>query len=117
MSVTLNCEGTGRGTITYQWQTRNISEAQWRNIGNKIILIVSNLHRPQQYRCVVTNEAGETTSDVATVTISSMFTKCNDLMFRPESNMLKNLPKMLPGISPNFYLLCFSVFLSCLALS
>ena len=33
---------------------------------------------------------------------------------RPESNMLKNLPKMLPGISQKLHLLCFSVFLSCL---
>ena len=28
--------------------------------------------------------------------------------------MLKNLPKMLPGISQKFHLLCFSVFLLCL---
>ena len=33
---------------------------------------------------------------------------------RPESNMLKNLPKMLPGISQNVHLFCFSVFLLCL---
>ena len=33
---------------------------------------------------------------------------------RPESNMLKNLPKMLPGISQKFHLSCFSVFLLCL---
>ena len=31
-----------------------------------------------------------------------------------ESNMLKSLPKMLPGISQKFHLLCFSVFLLCL---
>ena len=38
------------------------------------------------------------------------------LRYRPESNMLKNLPKMLPGISQKFHLLCFSssVFLLCL---
>ena len=32
-------------------------------------------------------------------------------MGRPESNMLKNLPKMLQEISLKFHLLCFSVFL------
>ena len=33
--------------------------------------------------------------------------------YRPESNMLKNLPKMLTGISLNFHLLCCSVLLLC----
>ena len=33
---------------------------------------------------------------------------------RPESNMLKTLPKMLSGISQNFHPLCSSVFLLCL---
>ena len=33
---------------------------------------------------------------------------------RPESNMLKKLPKMLTGISQKFHLLCFSVLLLCL---
>ena len=33
---------------------------------------------------------------------------------KPESNMLKNLPKILSGISHKFHLLCFSVFLLCL---
>jgi len=36
------------------------------------------------------------------------------ILSRPKSIMLKSLPKMLPGISPNFHLLCFSVFLLCL---
>ena len=30
------------------------------------------------------------------------------IVVRPESNMLKILPKMLSGISQNFHLLCFS---------
>ena len=32
-------------------------------------LVVSNLEQSQQYRCVVSNEAGSTTSDVITVTL------------------------------------------------
>ena len=72
MSVTLNCEGTGRGSITYLWQNRNINGGQWRNIrSNNRRLVVSNLQESQQYRCVVSNEAGETTSNVATVTVLS----------------------------------------------
>ena len=46
---------------------------------------------------------------------------CNDLKLqqdsmeecRPQSNMLKNLPKMLLGISQKFPLLCLDFFLLC----
>jgi len=71
MSVTLNCEGTGRGSITYQWQTRNINGGQWSDISNtnNIRLAVSNLLESQQYRCIVSNEAGETSSNVVTVAV------------------------------------------------
>ena len=37
------------------------------------ILVVRNLEQSQQYRCVVSNEAGNTRSDVATVTVLSEF--------------------------------------------
>ena len=70
MSVTLNCEGTGRGSITYQWQTRNINGGQWSDISN------SNNRRlvvqeSQQYRCVVSNEDGGTRSSAAIITTLS----------------------------------------------
>ena len=73
MSVTLNCERTGRGSITYQWQTRNINGGQWSDISNSNnrTLVVSNLQESQQYRCVVSNEAGGIRSNVATVTVLS----------------------------------------------
>ena len=75
MSVSLNCEGTGRGSITYQWQTRNINGGQWYDISNNNNrrLVVSNLQESQRYRCVVSNEAGRTRSNVATVTVLSKF--------------------------------------------
>jgi len=71
MSVTLNCEGTGRGSITYQWQTRNINGGPWNGISNNRRFIVRNLQESQQYRCVVSNEAGVTRSDHAIVTVLS----------------------------------------------
>ena len=73
MSVTLNCKGTGRGSITYQWETRNISRRQWSDISNSNNrrLVVSNLQESKQYRCVVANKAGGTSSNVATVTVLS----------------------------------------------
>ena len=75
MSVTLNCEGTGRGSITHQWQTKNINGGQWSNISNtnRRRFTVRNLQESQQYRCIVSNEAGGTPSNVAIVTVLSKF--------------------------------------------
>ena len=77
MSVTLNCKGSGRGSITYQWQNRKINGGRWRDISNNRKLVVSNLQESQQYRCVVSNEAGGTSSNVATVNVLS---KCHRLL-------------------------------------
>ena len=74
MSVTLDCEGTGRGSITYHWETSNINGGQWMNISNSNYskrFTVRNLEQSQQYRCIVSNEAGTTRSNVATITVLS----------------------------------------------
>ena len=74
MNITLDCEGTGEGSITYQWETSNINGGQWMNISNSsstTLLVVGTLEQSQQYRCVVSNEAGSTRSSVATVTVLS----------------------------------------------
>ena len=73
MTITLICEGTGGESITYHWETSNVNGGQWMNISdsNTTALIVGNLEQSQQYRCVVSNEAGGTRSDVATVTVLS----------------------------------------------
>ena len=82
ISVTLDCEGTGRGSITYQWETSIINEEQWRNItdSNSSTLVVGTLKESQQYRCVVSNEAGSNTSNVASITILS---KLFVIIFQP----------------------------------
>ena len=71
--VTLECEGTGRGSITYQWETSDINGGQWMNISNynHRRFVVRNLGESQQYRCIVSNEAGSSRSDIATITILS----------------------------------------------
>ncbi|XP_065918658.1 hemicentin-1-like isoform X2 [Dysidea avara] len=71
MSVTLNCDGTGGGSITYQWESLNVKERRWTIVNNSTnrSLVVRNLQESQQYRCVVTNEAGRTRSKKAIVTI------------------------------------------------
>ena len=75
MSVTLDCEGTGRGSITYHWETNNNNGGQWMNISNSNSkrYVVRNVQQSQQYRCVMSNEAGSARSDVATVTVLSKF--------------------------------------------
>ena len=87
ISVTLDCEGTGRGSIAYQWETNNINGGQWMNISNSNskTLVVGTLEQSQQYRCVVSNEAGSTTSNVATVAVLSK------LLFIDVSNKLLNI--------------------------
>ena len=73
MSVTLDCEGTGRGNIAYQWESKRINSGRWMNVrnSNNRRLVVGTLEQSQQYRCVVSNEAGRTRSNVATVTVLS----------------------------------------------
>ena len=81
MSVTLDCEGTGRGLITYQWESKGInSSRRWTIIrnSNRKTLIIRNLEQSQQYRCVVYNEAGSSRSNVATVTVLSEYTFCDN---------------------------------------
>ena len=76
MTFTLNCEVTGEGPIAYQWETRSINGGQWVNISNSNSThVVSNLRDPQQYRCIASNRAGRTISNVATITILSKYTK------------------------------------------
>ena len=72
--VALHCEGSGRGSIAYHWETSNVNGGQWMNISNSNskTLVVRNLEQSQQYRCVLFNEAGTTRSDVATITVLSM---------------------------------------------
>ena len=77
MSVTLDCEGTGRGSITYHWTTKQINK-RWMKINNSNNkrYVVRNLEQSQQYRCVVSNEAGSTRSNVATITLLSKLYIC-----------------------------------------
>ena len=80
MSVILNCEGTGRGSITYQWQTQDKGWTDVNNSNNRE-LVVMNLQESQQYRCVVINEAGRTISDITTLTILSKLLECHVYMY------------------------------------
>jgi len=60
----LICNAIGGGKITYQWQ--KLKNGLWRDItkGNKTDYKTSKLKKSNQFRCVVSNEAGKTTSSV-----------------------------------------------------
>ena len=71
MSVPLDCEVTGTGTITYRWEV-NVNGGQWIIISNSnSAKLVRRLEESQQYRCVVSNEFGITRSNIATITVLS----------------------------------------------
>ena len=76
MSTDLHCEGVGLGTIKYQWERSNVNERQWMTIsdGNNDRYVVKNLQHSEKFRCIVSNEAGETESEIATLTVLS---KCS----------------------------------------
>ena len=71
MSINLDCEGVGLGTVKYQWERSKVNESQWMTIsdGNSNRYVVSNLQHSERFRCIVSNEAGETESEIATLTI------------------------------------------------
>ena len=68
-SVTLNCEGTGQEPITYLWQISSIDGGPWMDITDGKKLLVRNSQQSERYRCIVSNEAGTTTSNTAIVTL------------------------------------------------
>ena len=72
-AIVLLCEGTGGGSITYRWESSNINGEKWVDVSNSNNkrLIVRKLEQSQQYRCIVSNEAGSTRSDVATIAVLS----------------------------------------------
>ena len=61
-SISLVCTASGVGTIEYQWQKYN--NDVWMNIGNSNTAEyeTDRLTESSQYRCVVSNRAGEVIS-------------------------------------------------------
>ena len=71
-NVTLKCEGIGREPIVYEWENKYIEQSKWKNVSNgddPTNLAIMNIQRSQQYRCIVSNDAGMEISNVATITI------------------------------------------------
>ena len=73
--ITLYCNASGDGTVSYQWQ--EFSNGSWMDISNSINpeYTTDRLTESTQFRCVVSNEAGEVTSS-ATILILSEGINC-----------------------------------------
>ena len=70
MTITLTCEGTGRGLLTYYWEQRERRNG-WELIdgNNSSALTITDIQNSNRFRCTVSNEAGSTTSHPAGITI------------------------------------------------
>ena len=72
-TITLDCKGIGIGPIIYEWQRKYLGQSQWKSVGRRttdqISVLIPNIRQSEQYRCIVSNKAGSTRSDVATITI------------------------------------------------
>ena len=68
--ITLNCKASGDGTVSYQWQ--EFSNGLWMDISNSTNLeyTTDRLTESTQFRCVVSNEAGQDTSIANIIVLS-----------------------------------------------
>ena len=71
--VVLICQGSGKGTLSYEWQVYNFDESNWENLTvNATNILVWRLRASEKYRCIVYNEAGGSISNISTVFLMGM---------------------------------------------
>ena len=72
ISVTITCKATGGGSVKYWWETSDIIKDEWMILGNSNgpTLVISR-DDSEKYRCVASNEAGTTRSNVSIVNFLS----------------------------------------------
>ena len=73
MSIILDCDASGKEPITFKWQNSSIYGGQWMTISNSNSrkLVVKTLKQSEQFRCVASNGAGKTRSNIAIITVLS----------------------------------------------
>ena len=69
-SITLTCKATGGGSIKYWWETSDIIKDEWMILGNSNgpTFFIRSI-KSQKYRCVASNEAGTTRSNVSIIAL------------------------------------------------
>ena len=70
--ITLILNASGDGTVSYQWQ--EFSNGSWMDISNSINpeYTTDRLTESTQFRCVVSNEAGQDTSTATILVLSKV---------------------------------------------
>jgi len=72
IGVTLSCKGSGDVPFTYHWEYSSIDEENWINLQNIHGETYSiRIAASERYRCIVSNDAGSTISNISTITILS----------------------------------------------
>jgi len=71
-SITLMCRASGRGTLAYSWERRRFGSS-WTTVSNDNTTSYTTdttlTSGEYMYRCSVSNEAGPTLSNTATVNV------------------------------------------------
>ena len=73
MSIILDCDVSSKEPVTFKWEYSSIYGGQWITISNSDNrkLVVKTLEQSEQFRCVASNDAGETSSNIAIITVLS----------------------------------------------
>ena len=71
MIVTLHCNASGKKPITFKWENTSINRDQWMTISNSDSRKLVVKHSEQKFRCVASNDAGQTRSNIAIITVLS----------------------------------------------
>ena len=71
----LNCKASSDdGKVLYRWEERRFQQTQWTVVAEKMIdgnSYITYTTSSRQYRCVASNDAGETASEIANITVLS----------------------------------------------
>ena len=71
----LNCEASSfDGKVLYHWESKGSQDTKWNVLTAKrsdAMSYTTFTTASEQYRCVATNDAGETTSKIANITVLS----------------------------------------------
>ena len=80
MSIVLDCDAaSGEELITFKWENSSSHGGQWMTISesNGRKLVVENLKESEWFRCMASNGAGETRSNIAIINVLSEYSYKN----------------------------------------
>ena len=113
--ITLYCNATGRGKITYQWQ--ELIDTSWADINSGTSAeYKTRITESSQFRCVVSNEAGQITSAAMILVLGKVF--CTSIKHRVLQTLIdwvNHLPPKLLSLNTCHWQLIDYVTIYCLS--